>query len=132
MGPPSGLPETVHSTQAANGYDRSGANGGGVLITRAVKASDTATLTANGFNAYNTGREGSGGGGAGGSVLLTTQQGTLSGLTVQTKGGNGGSAWILQAPAGDPGERHGPGGGGGGGCHLLSTAAASTKGPGGQ
>ncbi len=109
-------------TAAANGYYSSGANGGGVIIIRALQASGTATLTANGFNAYNTGRDGSGGGGAGGSVLLTTQQGTLSGLTVQAKGGNGGSAWILQAPAGDPGERHGPGGGGGGGYILLSTA----------
>ncbi|HKS22402.1 MAG TPA: C25 family cysteine peptidase, partial [Thermoanaerobaculia bacterium] len=42
------------------------------------------------------------------------------------KGGNGGNAWLLQAPGGSPGERHGPGGGGGGGYVLLSSAAAST------
>ena len=111
----------------ANGYYSSGANGGGVIIIRALQATGTATLTANGFNAYNTGRDGSGGGGAGGSVLLTTQTGVLTGLTIQAKGGNGGSAWLTTAPAGTPGERHGPGGGGGGGYVLLSSAAASTS-----
>jgi uncharacterized repeat protein (TIGR01451 family) len=120
------------NTPAANGYYSSGANGGGIIIVRALQATGTATLTANGFSAYNTGRDGSGGGGAGGSVLFTTQIGTLSGLTVQAEGGNGGNAWILTAPGGDPGERHGPGGGGGGGYILLSTAAASTNVSGGQ
>src|SRR5205085_11954949 len=103
----------------------SGANGGGIIIMRALQATGTATLTANGFNAYNTGRDGAGGGGAGGSVLFTTQTGPLTGLTVRAKGGNGGSAWLQQAPAGNPGERHGPGGGGGGGYVLLSSAAGS-------
>lgn len=111
----------------ANGYYSSGANGGGVIIIRALQATGSATLTANGFNAYNVGRDGGGGGGAGGSVLFTTQTGTLSGLTVQAKGGNGGSCWLLTLPAGDPGERHGPGGGGGGGYVLLSSAAASVN-----
>jgi len=110
----------------ANGYYSSGANGGGIIIMRAMQATGTATLTANGFTAYNTGRDGSGGGGAGGSVLFTTQIGTLGGLTIQAKGGNGGNAWLTTAPAGSPGERHGPGGGGGGGYILLSSAAAST------
>jgi uncharacterized repeat protein (TIGR01451 family) len=112
--------------ETGNGYYSSGANGGGTIIIRALQATGTATLTANGFTAYNTGRDGSGGGGAGGSVLLTTQMGTLSGVTVQAKGGNGGNAWLTTAPAGSPGERHGPGGGGGGGFVLLSSAAAST------
>jgi uncharacterized repeat protein (TIGR01451 family) len=112
-------------TAAANGYYSSGANGGGVVIIRANQATGTATITANGFNGNNTGRDGAGGGGAGGSVLITTQLGDLSGLTIQAKGGNGGSAWLLQAPGGSPGERHGPGGGGGGGYVLTSTAPAS-------
>ncbi|HEV2722470.1 MAG TPA: C25 family cysteine peptidase [Thermoanaerobaculia bacterium] len=113
-------------TAAANGYYSSGANGGGIMIIRAMQATGTATLTANGFSAANVGRDGSGGGGAGGSVLFTTQIGTLSSLTVQAKGGNGGSSWLQQAPGGSPGERHGPGGGGGGGYILTSSAAAST------
>lgn len=110
----------------ANGYYSSGGNGGGTVIIRALQATGTATITANGFNGPNSGRDGPGGGGAGGSVLFTTQSGTLGGLTIQAKGGNGGSAWKLQAPGGNPGERHGPGGGGGGGYILLSSAAAST------
>ncbi len=116
----------------ANGYYSSGANGGGIIIIRALNATGTATLTANGLNAYNTGRDGAGGGGAGGSVLVTTQMGTLSGLTVQAKGGNGGNTWLTTAPAGSPGERHGPGGGGGGGYILLSSAGASTDVSGGS
>ena len=112
----------------ANGYYSSGANGGGAIIIRALQTDGVtaATLTANGFNAYNTGRDGSGGGGAGGSVLFTTQMGTLTTLTIQAKGGNGGNAWLTTAPGAPPSERHGPGGGGGGGYILLSTAAAST------
>jgi uncharacterized repeat protein (TIGR01451 family) len=110
----------------ANGYYSSGANGGGIMIIRAMQATGSATLTANGFNAQNVGRDGSGGGGAGGSVLFSTQLGGLTGLTVQARGGNGGSSWKLQAPGVSPGERHGPGGGGGGGYVLLSSAAAST------
>ncbi len=116
----------------ANGYYSSGANGGGVIIMRALQATGTGTLTANGFNAANVGRDGGGGGGAGGAVLFTTQVGTLTGLTVQANGGNGGNAWLQQPPGGNPGERHGPGGGGGGGYVLLSsnTAASVTVNPG--
>ena len=112
-------------TAAANGYYSSGADGGGVIVIRALQATGTATLTANGASGANVGRDGGGGGGAGGSVLFTTQTGNLSGLTVQAKGGKGGNPWLLQAPGGNPGERHGPGGGGGGGYVLLSSAAAS-------
>jgi len=111
---------------SANGYYSSGADGGGIIIIRALQATGTATLTANGFTAANTGRDGSGGGGAGGSVLFTTQMGVLTGLTIQAKGGNGGNAWLLVAPGAAPTQRHGPGGGGGGGYVLLSSAAAST------
>ena len=117
----------VDTEAGANGYYSSGANGGGTIIIRALQATGTATLNANGLNAYNTGRDGSGGGGAGGSVLFTTQMGTLTGLTVNARGGNGGNAWLTTAPAGSPGERHGPGGGGGGGYVLLSSAAAATN-----
>jgi uncharacterized repeat protein (TIGR01451 family) len=122
----------------ANGYYSSGANGGGVIIIRALQTDGVtaATFTANGLNAANTGRDGGGGGGAGGSVLITTQMGSLGTVTVQAKGGNGGSPWIQRPPnntvAIPTGERHGPGGGGGGGYILLSSAAASTDVTGGQ
>ena len=46
----------------ANGYYSSGANGGGVVIIRALLATGVGSVTANGFNAYNTGRDGAGGG----------------------------------------------------------------------
>jgi uncharacterized repeat protein (TIGR01451 family) len=122
----------------ADGYYSSGANGGGVIIIRALQTDGVtaATFTANGFSAANTGRDGGGGGGAGGSILVTTQMGSLGTVTAQAKGGNGGSPWILTAPNNTPaiptGERHGPGGGGGGGYILLSSAAASTDVTGGQ
>jgi len=111
----------------ANGYYSSGADGGGVVIIRALQATGTGTITANGFDAANVGRDGGGGGGAGGSVLFTTQTGVLTGLTVQAMGGDGGSPWLQTLPGGNPGERHGPGGGGGGGFVLLSSAAASVN-----
>jgi uncharacterized repeat protein (TIGR01451 family) len=104
-----------------NGYYSSGANGGGTVIIRALQATGTGTITANGFTANNVGRDGGGGGGAGGSILFTVQMGALTNLTLQAKGGNGGNAWLTTAPAGDPGERHGPGGGGGGGYILTSS-----------
>jgi uncharacterized repeat protein (TIGR01451 family) len=118
----------------ANGYYSSGANGGGVIIIRALQTDGVtaATFTANGASAQNVGRDGSGGGGAGGSVLLTTQMGSLSTVSVQAKGGNGGNSWLLMPPGAAPSERHGPGGGGGGGYILLSSAAASTNVTGGQ
>src|ERR1700682_3492473 len=120
------VPADWADTDPSNGYYSSGANGGGTIIIRALQATGTATLTSNGFNAPSTGRDGPGGGGAGGSVLFTTHLGGLAGLTIQAKGGSGGNAWLTTAPAGDPGERHGPGGGGGGGYILTSSAAAAT------
>jgi uncharacterized repeat protein (TIGR01451 family) len=70
----------------ANGYYSSGANGGGTVIIRALQATGTATITANGFTAYNTGRDGAGGGGAGGSILFTTQTGRRRVATAETRG----------------------------------------------
>ncbi len=119
-------------TDPSNGYYSSGADGGGIIIMRAMTATGTGTLTSNGLTAANTGRDGSGGGGAGGSVLFTTQIGTLSGLTIQVKGGNGGNAWLTQDGVTVPGNRHGPGGGGGGGYILTSSAPASTNVSGGS
>ena len=120
------VPGDWTDTDPSNGYYSSGADGGGVIIIRALQATGTATLTANGLTGTNTGRDGPGGGGAGGSVLLTTQIGTLGGLTIQAKGGNGGNAWVTTAPGAAPTERHGPGGGGGGGYILTSSAPLST------
>src|SRR5208337_4918336 len=60
-----------------------------------------------------------------------TNSGTLSGLTVNAIGGNGGYAWPIQAPApafySTNNQRHGPGGGGGGGVIFLSAAPTASS-----
>jgi len=102
----------------------SGSAGGGIIFIRADSLTGTATLTANGANAYNgTLNDAGGGGGAGGTIVVLAANGGESGLTLQATGGNGGNAWPAQAYA--LGQRHGPGGGGGGGVVLLSGTPAS-------
>ena len=104
----------------------SGGAGGGIVIMRARKIGGTGTITANGASAFNdTLNDGGGGGGAGGSIIFSVLTGPLTGLTLNANGGRGGDAWRTQAPAGTPGERHGPGGGGGGG--FVQTTSAPTS-----
>lgn len=108
-------------TQAA-----SGSAGGGIIIIRAYALSGTATLTANGANAYNnTANDGGGGAGAGGSIVVLSANGGESGLTLQANGGVGGDAWGSEAFT--LGNRHGPGGGGGGGVLIVSGTPASAS-----
>jgi uncharacterized repeat protein (TIGR01451 family) len=104
----------------------SGSAGGGIIIIRTYGLNGTATLSANGLNAYNgTSNDAGGGGGAGGSIVVLSANGGESGLTVSANGGNGGNAWASQAYS--LGNRHGPGGGGGGGVLLISAAPASVS-----
>jgi uncharacterized repeat protein (TIGR01451 family) len=101
-----------------------GSAGGGIIIIRTYALSGTATLTANGANAYNgTLNDAGGGGGAGGSIVVLSANGGESGLTLQANGGNGGNAWQIEPFTW--GNRHGPGGGGGGGVVLVSGAPAT-------
>jgi uncharacterized repeat protein (TIGR01451 family) len=125
---------SYYISAASNGADcgttctgiySSGAYGGGIAIIRAGYVTGTGTITSNGLTALNTSNDGGGGGGAGGSILLFSNTGGLSGLTVQANGGNGGNTWPQEAPGGFPGNRHGPGGGGGGGVIFLSSSPAS-------
>jgi fimbrial isopeptide formation D2 family protein/uncharacterized repeat protein (TIGR01451 family) len=104
----------------------SGGAGGGIIMIRAGSVSGTGTVSADGADAYNlTDNDGGGGGGAGGSVVVTVANGTLSGLTINARGGGGGDAWSGQgAGTPYPGERHGPGGGGGGGFVATTGGAA--------
>ena len=105
----------------------SGAAGGGIIIIRAGSITGGGTVSANGSNAFNgTDNDGGGGGGAGGSIFVATRGTTLSGMTITALGGNGGDAWITQAPGAFPGNRHGPGGGGAGGAILLSDTSNPT------
>jgi uncharacterized repeat protein (TIGR01451 family) len=104
----------------------SGSSGGGIIFIRANSLAGTATLTANGANAYNaTANDAGGGGGAGGTIVILSSNGGENGLTLQANGGNGGNAWST-----DPyslGDRHGPGGGGGGGVIFVSGAPAGAS-----
>ena len=101
-----------------------GAAGGGIIFIRAYSLTGTATLTANGINAYiGTANDAGGGGGAGGTIVILAANGGESGLTLQAKGGRGGDAW--DSDTYNLADRHGPGGGGGGGIVLVSGAPAS-------
>ena len=103
-----------------------GAAGGGIIFIRADSLTGTATLTANGANAYNgTSNDAGGGGGAGGSIVVLTANGGESGLTLQANGGRGGDAWDSQPYS--LADRHGPGGGGGGGVIFVSGAPAGAS-----
>jgi hypothetical protein len=108
-----------------------GANGGGIILLRAESLAGTGTLSARGDTAPNAGQDGAGGGGAGGSVVVVVASGTLAGLSVDVRGGNGGYSNLASPPAPAPGPAclsgtaHGPGGGGGGGVALLSGAAGT-------
>jgi uncharacterized repeat protein (TIGR01451 family) len=105
--------------------------GGGIVILRAESMTGTATITANGLNAYNgTANDAGGGGGAAGSIVIVSGAGGESGLTVSAQGGNGGNAWASQAFT--LANRHGPGGGGGGGAVFISAAPASLNVSGGS
>ena len=116
---------------SCTGIYSSGAPGGGIAIIRAGYITGTGTITANGGSALEPENDGGGGGGAGGSILVFSNSGTLSGLTVAANGGAGGDTWRTDPPGTFPGNRHGPGGGGGGGVIFLSsTPASATVNPG--
>jgi hypothetical protein len=108
-----------------------GGNGGGIILLRAESLAGAGTLSARGASAPSAGQDGAGGGGAGGSVVVVTASGTLAGLTVDVRGGNGGYSNLASPPAPAPGPAclsgtaHGPGGGGGGGVALLSGVAGT-------
>jgi len=104
----------------------SGSAGGGIVFIRAFSFTGTATITANGTNAYNgTANDAGGGGGAGGTIVILAAGGGEGGLTLQASGGNGGNAWQSQAYS--LANRHGPGGGGGGGVVFVSGTPASVS-----
>ncbi len=137
MGGGGGAGSTNNGTSDPNtnttGVNSSGAVGGGIVMIRAAEIAGTGTITANGANALNVAQDGSGGGGAGGTILVVTKFGTLPGLTVSAKGGNGGSSWLTSGagtcpnstPIGAACNYHGPGGGGGGGIIMTSSPVAS-------
>ncbi|MBW4640778.1 MAG: hypothetical protein KME05_21640 [Gloeocapsa sp. UFS-A4-WI-NPMV-4B04] len=118
LGGGGGAGSTNNSTGTpGGGVASSGAAGGGIVILRAGTVSGAGTINANGAAANNTVlNDGSGGGGAGGSVSVTAASGTLGTLSVNARGGTGGTNT-------GGGAAHGPGGGGGGGYVALSSTA---------
>ena len=108
-----------------------GAAGGGMAFIRAGSITGTATINARGSAALGSGNDGAGGGGAGGRVLFIAATGTLTGLTVNVNGGDGGYANVANPPGTNPtctgGTSHGPGGGGGGGAIFASSAPTATS-----
>ena len=104
----------------SGGIASSGTAGGGMVLLRTGKIAGTGTISANGASpALIPANDGSGGAGAGGSVLVISQNGTTSGLTINVNGGKGGT----NTGGGVP---HGPGGGGGGGTVFASSGATVT------
>jgi hypothetical protein len=96
-----------------------GGAGGGIVLIRAARVTGSGTIKADGeagTSLFLSGSAGNvGGGGAGGSVLLTTTQGSISGLNISVRGGAG-------ASIGGGTTIHAAGGGGGGGLVFLSSS----------
>ena len=105
-----------------DGSAASGAAGGGIVIIRAGSISGSGVINANGTSGNSTIlTDASGGGGGGGAVLVFSSAvgGSVGGLTVNARGGNGGSNTGGNTTHGP----HGPGGGGGGGYVAVTSAA---------
>lgn len=100
-----------------NNNATSGGDGGGIIIITAKKIiGNRQSVKSNGINAKNgnaaTFTDGQGGGGGAGTILLNTPQDSVS-VSIELKGGDGGS--VLSSSY----DLHGPGGGGSGGVLLL-------------
>jgi uncharacterized repeat protein (TIGR01451 family) len=116
---------------SATGIASSGAPGGGMVLLRTNTVSGNGTIKANGANAYNVGQDGGGGGGAGGSVVLSATNNSSGFLSVQAKGGQGGSVRFSNNSQPNNGA-HGPGGGGGGGVVLSKGISITNDASGGD
>jgi len=123
------------SVSYQSGFYSSGGSGGGMIFLKVGAVSGSGTINANGANGLSVENDGGGGGGAGGSVYLyATNTAGLANVTINAKGGNGGSAWASQPNNGtdnDGDPEHGPGGGGGGGVIYTNgtiNAASSVAG----
>lgn len=121
LGGGGGAGSTNDSTGIPNGgVASSGAAGGGIVMVRTGSLSGNSTINANGAAANNSvTNDGSGGGGAGGSVLVTALNSGTGSLSVNARGGTGGTNT-------GGGSAHGPGGGGGGGFVARSTTITAT------
>lgn len=115
----------------SNTIGGSGGNGGGIVhILNYGNVSGTGSILSLGETAENTtassasfgsiaGNDGAGGGGAGGTVIVNSN-GSVSGISINANGGNGGNQIILFGTFASSNEAEGPGGGGGGGYISIS------------
>ena len=133
-----------------------GGAGGGIVMLRAGTIVGSGTIYANGTNgdrgAFGANPDGGGGGGAGGTVLIQSRNPTSASITIEAKGGKGGSTerdsfydyagspvtdYTKQTngngygPDGyvysnDGRTPHGPGGGGAGGIVLYNVTSTAT------
>jgi hypothetical protein len=104
------------------GVASSGAAGGGIVMIRAGTLTGAATFNVNGADANDTVcNDGSGGGGGGGVAMISAASG-ISGVTINAKGGEGGTNLNPSSCSSAP---HGPGGGGGGGYAITTSAPAA-------
>ena len=120
-----------------NAVDTTGGNGGGmVIIVSKGNVRGNGIIVSDGEKGGDTSptgqlNDGGGGGGAGGSVVIVSL-GTISGLTVQANGGNGGSQYIGDLLTKKKYEAEGLGGGGGGGYVATSNSLPSVSVKGGN
>ena len=120
----------------------SGGNGGGIIyILNYGSVSGTGTIVSLGQIAEDVsapnasfgntaGNDGAGGGGSGGTVIINSNS-TISGISINVDGGNGGNQIIIFGPFASTYEAEGPGGGGGGGYIAISNGVISTTANGG-
>lgn len=103
-----------------NSTGTAGGDGGGIVFILAKNnVSGSGAIYANGDDvSTQSGNDGSGGGGGGGVVIIFNQSGSTSGISVQAKGGYGGSQNLAWA------EAEGAGGGGGGGYVAITNLPA--------
>jgi uncharacterized repeat protein (TIGR01451 family) len=130
-----------------------GGAGGGIVMLRAGEIVGSGQIFANGRDgnrgAYGGSPDGAGGAGAGGTVLIQSRNASSANLTIQAKGGNGGSSEqdalyryntsptpVESRTASDVGYSadgykadntpHGPGGGGAGGVVMHNLGSGAT------
>lgn len=110
-----------------DGTGGDGGNGGGLIyLVGFANISGTGTIESNGAAGENSGagitqgQDGAGGGGAGGTIIVNTK-GTITGITLNANGGDGGD--LLKILGNDC---YGPGGGGGGG-YIATSVTGVTK-----
>ncbi len=99
------------------GTASSGAVGGGIVLIRAGRVTESGVISANGQTAAVAYDDGAGGGGGGGSIVVWAGDPHMPAARFEARGGHGGAVIATNSAAW-------PGGGGGGGYVAVSGATA--------